>query len=60
MGNINIRWQWITNVGGQEPAITWREHVSRDGSTVSYVEVATMRRYLTGKDDFLFFEDFKA
>merc|ERR1712137_950419 len=58
VSNSNTRWQWTAKAGDPEPAIPWHQHVFPDGSPVSYTEAAAIRRYVTGKDDFLYFEDF--
>jgi len=58
VSNSNTRWQWTAKPGDPEPAIPWHEHVFPNGSPVSYTEAAAIRRYVTGVDDFLCFEDF--
>jgi hypothetical protein len=58
VSNSNTRWHWGDPVNTPEPAIPWHQHVFPDGTPVSYTEAAAIRRYITGKDDFLFFQDF--
>ena len=58
--NTNIRRQGTAKGEDPEPAIPWSEHVSPDGSPASYFKAAAIRRYITGKDEFLFFDDFMA
>jgi len=58
VGNDNTRWHWLSKPGSNEPAIPWHEHVFPDGTPVSYTEAGAIRRYVSGNDDFLFFEDF--
>jgi len=58
VSNSNTRWQWTSKPGNPEPAIPWHQHIFPNGSPVSYTEAAAIRRYVTGEDDFLCFEDF--
>ncbi|CAE7475970.1 unnamed protein product [Symbiodinium natans] len=58
VSNSNTRWHWFTPANAAEPAIPWHQHLFPDGSPVSYTEAAAIRRYITGKDDFIYFDDF--
>lgn len=58
VGNSNTRWHWGTAPDTPEPAIPWDAWIFPDGTPISYTEVAAFRRYATGVDDFLRFEDF--
>ncbi|CAJ1357605.1 unnamed protein product [Effrenium voratum] len=58
VSNSNTRWHWGGQAQDQEPAIPWHQHLFPDGSPVSYTEAAAIRRYITGKDEFLYFNDF--
>ena len=58
VGNSNTRWHWGTAAGSPEPAIPWDAWVFPDGTPISYTEVAAFRKYVTGVDDFLRFDDF--
>jgi len=52
------RWHWGDKLGSDEPLIPWCGSLYPDGTPVSYTEAAATRRYLGGKDDFLFFANF--
>lgn len=58
VSNSNTRWQWGTEAEAPEVTIPWHQHVFPDGTPVSYTEAAAIRRYITGVDDFFYFEDF--
>jgi hypothetical protein len=58
VSNSNTRWHWGTDPESPEVLIPWHQHLFADGTPVSYTEAAAIRRYVTGKDDFYFFEDF--
>lgn len=58
VGNSNTRWHWGSVKGTPEPAIAWCGMLFPDGSPVSYTEAAALRKYVTGTDEFLFYEDF--
>jgi hypothetical protein len=57
-GNVNARWHWSSKLGSAEPAIPWCGWLLPDGTPVSHTEAAALRRYVSGVDEFLFFEDF--
>jgi hypothetical protein len=58
VSNSNTRWHWDTLAYAPEPVIPWHQHVWPDGSPVSYTEAGAIRRYITGKDEFIFYDDF--
>lgn len=58
VGNSNTRWHWGSPANASEPAIPWDGWLFPDGTPVSYSEAASLRRYITGVDDFLLHEKF--
>eukprot|EP01063_Lacrimia_lanifica_P017662 TRINITY_DN2469_c0_g2_i1.p2 TRINITY_DN2469_c0_g2~~TRINITY_DN2469_c0_g2_i1.p2 ORF type:complete len:520 (+),score=166.98 TRINITY_DN2469_c0_g2_i1:43-1602(+) len=58
VGNDNTRWHWDTVTGSPEPVVPWDGLLLPDGTPVSYTEMGAFRRYATGRDDFLTFNDF--
>jgi hypothetical protein len=58
VGNSNTRWHWGSSAGTPEPAIPWCGMLFPDSTPVSYTEAAALRRYITGKDEFLYFNNF--
>jgi hypothetical protein len=58
VGNSHTRWHWGSPDGALEPAIPWCGNLMPDGSPVSYTEAAALRRYITGRDEFLAFDKF--
>jgi hypothetical protein len=58
VGNSNTRWHWSTVDGAAEPAIPWDAWLFPDGTPISHTEAGALRRYMTGADEFLAFEDF--
>jgi hypothetical protein len=58
VGNSHTRWHWGSADGALEPAIPWCGNLMPDGSPVSYTEAAALRRYITGRDEFLAFDKF--
>jgi hypothetical protein len=57
-GNSHTRWHWGSPDGAAEPAIAWCGNLFPDGTPVSYTEAGAIRRYVTGVDEFLFFNKF--
>eukprot|EP00729_Bicosta_minor_P016214 gene16214-26549_t len=60
VGHSNTRWHWGQPGGAPEPAIPWCGSLYPDGTPVSYTEAGAIRKYTTGKDDFLFFAAWSA
>eukprot|EP00927_Polykrikos_kofoidii_P012848 TRINITY_DN15577_c0_g1_i1.p1 TRINITY_DN15577_c0_g1~~TRINITY_DN15577_c0_g1_i1.p1 ORF type:complete len:720 (-),score=123.09 TRINITY_DN15577_c0_g1_i1:112-2121(-) len=58
VGHSQTRWHWGDPEGSAEPPIPWHNHIYPDGTPVSFTEAAAIRRYVTGKDEFLFVETF--
>lgn len=58
VGNSNTRWHWNSAVGSNEPAIPWDAWLFPDGTPISHTEAAAFRKYVTGTNEFLAFEDF--
>lgn len=58
VSNTNTRWSWADSHGSPEPAVPWCGWLFPDGTPVSYTEVGALRRYLTGRNEFLLFENF--
>ena len=58
VGNSNTRWHWGSAPGTPEPAIPWCGLLYPDGTPVSHTEAAALRRYMSGVDEFLFFDHF--
>jgi hypothetical protein len=58
VGNSNTRWHWSSAAGSAEPAIPWDAWLFPDGTPISHTEAAALRRYVTGKDEFLSFNNF--
>ena len=58
VGNSNTRWHWGSPEGAAEPAVPWDGWMFPSGEPVSQTEAAALRRYVTGDDEFLFFEKF--
>ena len=59
-GHSQTRWHWGDPEGSAEPPIPWHSHLFPDGSPVSYTEVAAIRRYTTGVDEFVALRTFLA
>jgi len=59
VGNSNCRWHWIDKPGAAEPEIPWCGLLWPDCTPVSLAESEAVRRYVTGKSEALFFEDFE-
>lgn len=58
VGNSNTRWHWGTAEGSPEPAVPWDAWIFPDGTPVSHTETGAFRRYITGVDEFLAYDDF--
>jgi len=58
VGHSQTRWHWGDAEGIAEPPIPWHNHIYPDGTPVSFTEAAATRRYMSGKDEFLFLETF--
>merc|ERR1712137_959608 len=58
VGHSQTRWHWGDAEGIPEPPIPWHNHIYPDGTPVSFTEAAATRRYMTGKDEFIFVETF--
>jgi len=58
VGNSNTRWHWNTALGSPEPAIPWDAWMFPDGTPISYTEVAAFRKYVSGVNDFIRYEDY--
>ncbi len=59
VGNSNCRWHWVDKPGAAEPEIPWCGLLWPDRTPVSLAESEAIRRYVTGKSEALFFEDFE-
>jgi hypothetical protein len=59
VGNSNCRWHWIDKPGAPEPEIPWCGLLWPDCTPVSLAESVAILRYVTGKSDAMFFEDFE-
>jgi len=60
VGNSNTRWHWATLDNTPEPAIPWDAHLfpGDDLSPVSYFEANVLYNYTTGKNNFLYVNNF--
>jgi hypothetical protein len=58
VGNSNTRWHWNSPDGANEPAIPWDAWLFPDGTPISHTEAAALRRYMSGRDEFLSFSKF--
>jgi len=59
VGNSNCRWYWGTKQGSPEPTVPWCGLLWPDATPVSLAEAEAVRRYVTGHDQALFFDDFQ-
>ena len=59
VGNSNCRWYWGTKDGVAEPTMPWCGLMWPDSTPVSLAEAEAVRRYTTGRERALFFEDFQ-
>ena len=59
VGNSNCRWHWVDKPGVPEPTVPWCGLMWPDATPVSLAEAEAVRRYVTGRPQAMFFDDFQ-
>ncbi|UCG46016.1 MAG: DUF1080 domain-containing protein [Phycisphaerales bacterium] len=59
VGNSNCRWYWGTKPDSPEPTVPWCGLMWPDATPVSLAEAEAIRRYVTGRPQAMFFDDFQ-
>ncbi|MDP6634336.1 MAG: DUF1080 domain-containing protein [Phycisphaerae bacterium] len=59
VGNSNCRWYWGTKHGSPEPTVPWCGLMWPDATPVSFAESEACLKYVTGKCNALFYDNFQ-
>jgi len=59
VGNSNCRWYWKTKHGSPEPTVPWCGLMWPDATPVSFAESEACLKYVTGKSNALFYDNFQ-
>jgi len=59
VGNSNCRWYWGTKHGSPEPTVPWCGLMWPDATPVSLAESEACLKYVTGKNNAMFYDNFQ-